>query len=279
MSRDERQGRGHGRDHAILVDVTRCTGCETCVAACIDANGKDPRLAERDRATVRDGLSANRQTSILQVDDGRFAHKSCMHCLEPSCVSACLVGGLTKEENGPVVYDPEKCIGCRYCMLACPFHVPRYEWDDTTPLMVKCEMCFERLEAGQSPACVTACPHEALVHGPRDELLAEARRRIANRPGDYLPHVWGEEEFGGTSVLYVSDVDLATLDWPADAACPIPHLTEPLIEKTPVMGITVASCLLCINWVVRRCMKLEREPEGHDDELPNLGPGLGDDPL
>lgn len=266
MSRDGHKQHDHGRDHAILVDVTRCTGCETCVAACVAANGKDPRQAERDRATVRDGMSANRLSTILPVDDGRFARKSCMHCLEPSCVSACLVGSLTKTANGPVIYDPSKCIGCRYCMLSCPFHIPRYEWDDTTPLVAKCDMCAERLGKGESPACVAACPHEVLVHGPREELLAEAKRRLAARPGDYLPHVWGEDEFGGTSVLYISDVDLATLDWPADAVGPIPHLTEPLIEKTPIMGITVASCLLGLSWVVRRRMQLEREPEVQDEE-------------
>ncbi|MCP4574575.1 MAG: 4Fe-4S dicluster domain-containing protein [bacterium] len=256
--------RNHGQDHAILVDVTRCTGCETCVAACVAANGKDPRQAERDRATVADGLSADRLSSIVRVGDGRFARKSCMHCLEPSCVSACLVGGLTKTDDGPVVYDPAKCIGCRYCMLACPFHVPRYEWDEAMPLMAKCEMCVDKLHDGQQPACVAACPHQALVHGTRDELLAEAQRRVES-DGKYLPHVWGAEEFGGTSVLYVSDVDLATLDWPADTAGPIPHLTDPLIEKTPFMGITVASSLLGLNWVIRRRMKLEREPETGDE--------------
>jgi formate dehydrogenase iron-sulfur subunit len=256
----------HAGDHGILVDVTRCTGCETCVAACVAANGKDARQAERDRATVPDGMSADRLSSILAVGDGRFARKSCMHCLEPSCVSACLVGGLTKTASGPVVYDPQKCIGCRYCMLACPFHVPRYEWDDTTPLVAKCDMCAARLAKGDVPACVAACPHEALVHGPRGALLVEARRRIADRPDAYLPRIWGEDEFGGTSVLYISDVDLATLDWPADDAGPIPSLTEPLIEKTPFIGITVASCLLGLNWVVRRRMQLERNPEDHTAE-------------
>ena len=115
--------------YGILIDVTKCTACEKCVAACITNKGLDPWQADRDRAVTADGLSAHRLSTVLKVSDGRFARKSCMHCLEPSCVSACLVGGLTKTPEGPVVYDRDKCIGCRYCILACPFQVTRYEWD------------------------------------------------------------------------------------------------------------------------------------------------------
>ncbi|MFP4624422.1 MAG: 4Fe-4S dicluster domain-containing protein [Gemmatimonadota bacterium] len=248
----------------LLVDVTKCTGCERCVAACVEANGLDPRRAERDRATVADGLSAERLLSLVEVD-GRYARKSCMHCLEPACVSACLVGGITKTPEGPVVYDPEKCIGCRYCMLACPFQVPRYEWDETAPFMRKCAGCFERVAAGAVPACVDACPNDALEFGPRQRLLDEAHGRIARHPGRYLPRVWGEHELGGTSVLYVSDVELTALGWPEDTVS-IPSLTQPLIEKTPAIGLSVAGCLLGVNWVIRRRMQLAAQngdaPEG-----------------
>jgi formate dehydrogenase iron-sulfur subunit len=246
---------------AILVDVTRCTGCETCVAACIETNGTDPERAARDRATVRDGLSADRYLAIEREDEGRFARKSCLHCLEPSCVAACLVGGLTKTAAGPVVYDPDKCIGCRYCMLACPFHVPRYEWDTTRPLMRKCDMCAERQTRGEPPACVAACPHDALVWGERDALLAEAHARISAGHGRYRPHVWGEHEIGGTCVLYVADVPLATLDWPDASAPALPTLTTPLIEKTPAIGLSVAGGLLGLNWIIRRRMQREGERE------------------
>jgi formate dehydrogenase iron-sulfur subunit len=181
-----------------------------------------------------------------------------MHCEEPSCVSACLVGGITKSPEGPVVYDPDKCIGCRYCMLACPFHVPRYEWGKTVPFMRKCDMCVERLKRGQQPACVEACPNDVLRFGDRETLLREAHERIA---GDsrYQPHVWGESEFGGTSVLYIADVDLASLGWPAQAKLPIPALTEPLISKTPFIGLSVAFGTLGLNWIIRRRMKLSAE--------------------
>jgi formate dehydrogenase iron-sulfur subunit len=245
--------------NAILVDVTRCTGCERCVAACVEANDLDPEQARADRATTADGLSANRPLALVQVAPGRFARFSCMHCVDPSCVAACLVGGITKTAEGPVVYDPDKCIGCRYCMLACPFHVPRYEWAETTPFMVKCAMCVERLAEGGKPACVEACPHDALAFGTRDALLDEAHERIAAAPETYLPRVWGEHELGGTSVLYLSDVDLAALGWPPTHSGAIPSLTEPLITKTPLMGAGVAASLLGINWVIGRRMKLQAE--------------------
>lgn len=252
--------------NAILMDVTKCTGCERCVSACVESNGLDAVRARTDRAVTRDGLSANRPLSILQIEDGRFARMGCMHCLEPSCVSACLVGGITKTADGPVVYDPDKCIGCRYCMLACPFHVPRYEWDRTEPYMVKCGMCAAKVEKGGMPACVEACPEDAIVFGPRDVLLAEAHRRIDARTRGYLPRVWGEHEFGGTSILYISDVDMAALGWPSERTEPIPSLTEPLIRKTPIIGAAVACGLLGINWVIARRVKLASEPHHPDDE-------------
>ena len=247
---------------AILVDVTKCTGCERCVAACVEENGLDPLKAQADRAVSKDGLSENRLLSVPKVDEGRFVRMSCMHCLEPSCVSACLVGGLTKTPEGPVVYDPDKCIGCRYCMLACPFHIPRYEWDATAPFMRKCAMCFQRQTDGLPPACVEACPNDALLFGDRDRLLREAHGMIASGGGKYVDRVWGEHEFGGTSVLYISDVDLGVVGWPGPETESIPSLTEPLIAKTPFIGLGVMGSLLGINWVIRRRMRLAGETGG-----------------
>lgn len=245
--------------YAILVDVTRCVGCEQCAQACIEVNNLEQSKADADRVTSPDGLSANRLSSVLKVAEGRFAKKSCMHCLEPSCVSACLVGGITKRPDGPVVYDRDKCIGCRYCMLACPFHIPRYEWDQRLPYMKKCAMCFARLDAGQQPACVEACPNQALEFGEREQILKLAHAKIRKNPSGYQDHVWGEQEFGGTSVLYISDVDLRALDWPQVQTASIPSLTVSLIEKTPFIGLGVASGLLGLTWIVNRRNKLAAE--------------------
>lgn len=258
---------------AILVDVTKCTGCEQCVDACIEANGLDPLKAQVDRAITKDGLSDNRFLSVPKVDEGRFVRMSCMHCVEPSCVSACLVGGLTKTPDGPVVYDADKCIGCRYCMLACPFHIPRYEWEEAVPFVRKCSMCAERQKDGLIPACVEVCPNEALTFGERDALLKEAHRTIAAGRGRYVDRVWGEHEFGGTSVLYISDVDLEVAGWPGEDAESIPSLTEPLIAKTPFIGMGVMSSLLGINWVIRRRMRLAAEGAGTGEAAPGAEGG------
>ncbi|MBZ0265393.1 4Fe-4S dicluster domain-containing protein [bacterium] len=149
-----------------------------------------------------------------------------MHCLEPSCVSACLVGGLTKTAKGPVVYDSSKCIGCRYCMLACPFTIPRYEWDEPIPFVQKCDMCYDRIKDGLKPACVEACPNDVMLFGEREELLAHAHQLVKENPHQYIDHVWGELEFDGTSVLYVTDVELSKLDFPFADTPSIPSQTN-----------------------------------------------------
>lgn len=252
--------------HAILVDVTRCTGCERCVQACVEANDRDPRLADRDAAVAYKGLSAHRLCTVVSLDEGRWARKSCMHCLEPSCVAACLVGGLQKTPEGPVLYDADKCIGCRYCMLACPLHVPRYEWNDPLPFMVKCDMCHDRVADGRRPACVEACPHEALSFGRRSELLETAHRRIENEPGRYLPNVWGETEWGGTSVLYISDVDLAEVGLTREAARSVPSITDPVIHSTPKLGLGVAATMVGLSWIINRRQKLMNGEDGTEGE-------------
>jgi formate dehydrogenase iron-sulfur subunit len=149
-------------------------------------------------------------------------------------------------------------------MLACPFHIPRYEWDSTTPYVVKCDMCVDRTSNQQHPACVDGCPEGALKFGERDLLLGEAHGIISKMPGRYVQHVWGEREFGGTSVLYISDVDLASLGWPDQAAVAIPSLTEPLVHKTPFIGLGVAVGLIGLNWIVKR--RNELAGAGDDNE-------------
>ena len=196
---------------AILTDPTRCIGCERCVLACVAQNKLPADVPAKFKAG--DGLSGARYTSIREIpgepeNTSRFVRRQCMQCQEPGCASACLVGALEKRDDGPVVYHADMCIGCRYCMLGCPFSIPRYEYDQPLPYVAKCKMDETCRVAGGGPACTSACPTGATVFGPRKLLLAEAKRRIAERPDLYIDHVWGEDEFGGTSVLYVSDVPL-----------------------------------------------------------------------
>lgn len=246
---------------AILVDTTKCKGCEKCVAACVEANELNPVKADYDRAASKDGLSENRFLSILEVEEGKFARKSCMHCEEPSCVSACLVGGLSKTDEGAVVYDASKCIGCRYCMLSCPYGIPRYEWSKTVPYMKKCSMCYEKITSGDEPACVGACPYGAIVFGEREELIQKARK-IIRSDGKYIDRIWGESSLGGASVLYVSDFDLSPIGLTSPEEPAIPELTEPLAKKTPVIGAAVGSTMIGLTWIINRRNKLAKENNG-----------------
>jgi Fe-S-cluster-containing dehydrogenase component len=192
----------------MLVDTTLCVGCRACEAACAEANGNPP-------PPEGDVLGARRDTSptaypVVNAAEGRtdrFAKRQCMHCLEPGCASACPVRAMDKLPTGPVVYDPKDCLGCRYCMIACPFEIPKYEYASTSPRVRKCSFCAERQAAGLRPACAEACPSGALVFGKRAELLERAKSRIYTDPGKYVHHVYGEHEVGGTSVLYLTDVE------------------------------------------------------------------------
>jgi ferredoxin len=203
-----------------------------------------------------------------------------MHCAEPSCAAACLVGAFSKSPDGAVVYDDKKCIGCRYCMLACPFMIPRYEYDQTLPLVRKCKMNEDCRVEGGMPACVSACPTGATIFGPREQLLQEARRRIHEKPDLYIDHIYGESTFGGTSVIYLSDVRLnETLRMPnADdlermrvgdlAHASIPEMLHGWVMVTPAQFLTVSAGLAGI-WFLRRRARLmaERaEDQKQDDD-------------
>ena len=189
---------------AVLVDTTRCIGCRSCEAACATANAlpepDDAQTTGPDRFTVvRKGPEKGRD------GEERYAKTQCLHCLVPACASACPVRALDKKPGGPVTYDPSVCIGCRYCMVACPFGMPKYQYDKAIPYVRKCSFCAERQAEGKPPACVEACPMGALTFGTRGELLAEARERMRLEPERYTGEIYGEHEVGGTSWLYLSD--------------------------------------------------------------------------
>jgi formate dehydrogenase iron-sulfur subunit len=176
-----------------------------------------------------------------------------MHCADPSCVSACPVGAFTKTETGPVVYDADKCMGCRYCMIACPFNVPRYEWEKPIPVVRKCDGCYERQKEGKPTACTEACPAEATVGGTREELLAEAKRRIAENPGTYHPVVYGEHEVGGTNVFVLSPVPFEQLGMRTGLGNqPMPNLTWAALSKIPKVVLGGAVGLSAIYWITHR---------------------------
>jgi formate dehydrogenase iron-sulfur subunit len=248
---------------AILTDVTKCIGCEECVEACQEANGL---AQERPWPWIKQitDLSSSRWTTMVDAVDERGKHyvrRQCRHCLDPECVSVCIVGALEKTAEGPVVYDPDICIGCRYCMIACPWEIPRYSWEDAVPFIQKCDMCYERVSNGGIPACVEACPTEATIFGDREELLSEARHRIAAEPNKYLPTIWGEKEVGGTSVMYISDIEinLTDLDEPIREAAVMPHRTTKILHQMPFVFVLMAGAMGGVNWVISRRQRLAAE--------------------
>ncbi len=217
---------------AIMTDVTKCVGCEKCVTACVKENNLSKALPWR--WINKDGLSSERFTSVLRKPEKHYVRKQCRHCLEPACVSSCPVGALQKTKDGPVIYDSGKCMGCRYCMMACPYGIPRYSWEDAVPYVRKCTMCYPRIKKNELPACVSVCQEKATIFGERDVLIAEAKRRIKNSPDKYINKVYGETEVGGTSVIYISDIPLDFLGWEKTPGVkPLPSLTRYAMNAVP----------------------------------------------
>jgi formate dehydrogenase iron-sulfur subunit len=243
----------------ILNDTTLCTGCQRCVEACKRENRLGADLPRPWKLRI-DDLSSTRFTTIVRRKGSHFVRRLCRHCQEPACVSACIVGALQKTAEGPVIYDSSKCMGCRYCIMSCPFGIPRYDWESSTPYVRKCTMCYPRIRAGRVPACVEACPEKATIFGRRDELIREARRRIEQNPGRYLPAVVGETEVGGTSVIYVSDIPLGFLGYKPDLGDrPLPALTWSALSTVPPLIVGIGGLVTGIYWVIERRMKLAAE--------------------
>ncbi len=229
----------------MLVDTTRCIGCRACEAACAEAN----RLAEPDqmgddavfdvhRTMSPDHLTVvNRyRSSLIAPEPVRFIKTQCMHCVEPACASACPARALEKTAAGPVVYHGERCLGCRYCMVACPFDVPKFQYTKAVPYISKCTFCAERQAQGLKPACAEVCPTGALQFGNRLQLLEEARTRIYQNPGKYVHHIYGETEAGGTSWMYLSDTSFERLGLKAGVSTsPYPALTQTALSAVPVV--------------------------------------------
>jgi formate dehydrogenase iron-sulfur subunit len=203
-------------------------------------------------------ISAHKLTTIETHGD-KFGRRLCMHCAEPACASVCPVGALQKTSLGPVVYDPEKCMGCRSCLQACAFQVPSYEWDKRLPRMRKCDMCYERQARGEATACAAACPTGATKCGEREALIAEARERIAANAGDYYPGIYGLKEAGGTSVFYLSAVPFAQIGLQTNVPQePLPSLTWRALELVPDVVSTGSVLLGGIWWITHRRVEVAR---------------------
>ena len=222
----------------VLVDTTRCVGCRACEAACAEANALPPPTEDEAVFLKKRDTSEQSFTVVNRTEkEGggeRFAKKQCMHCLAPACASACPVTAMQKLPSGPVVYDASKCMGCRYCMIACPFDIPKYEYGSIAPRVRKCTFCAERQAKGLKPACTEVCPSGALTFGRRAQLLELANIRIYTNPARYVHHVYGEREAGGTSWLYLTDVPLEQLALRSDMSeRPYPDLVAGALGAPP----------------------------------------------
>ena len=228
----------------MLIDTTLCVGCYACEEA--DARRWGANAGEKHE------LSATLRTAVLD-GNGVNVPRMCMHCGDPTCVSVCPVGALKKASDGPVVYEADRCMGCRYCMQACPFNVPKYEWESLNPKIIKCDLCVERVSEGKVPACVEACAIGARMHGTLEECAREARRRIHSEPGKYVDRIYGIREAGGTSLLYISDKPFESLGFGMTIPNhPLPDLTAVVLKKIPTYVGWSGTLLAGVWWITKR---------------------------
>jgi formate dehydrogenase iron-sulfur subunit len=279
---------------ACLVDTTKCIGCRSCQVACKQWNNlsaeptslRDPKHGYQNPVKV----SAKTYTVVAfheRTDEAKpggmqwlFTKRQCMHCENPACASACPTTAMHKTPEGPVNYDPSKCIGCRYCVWACPFNVPTADWDSLAPEIHKCTLCTDRgltvdtfngkpmdaesaerqAKALAMPSCVKACPSGALKYGERDELLKEAHRRIDQSPDRYVHQVYGEKEVGGTAFLYLSSVPFSDRGFRADLGeVAYPKHTERAMKAVAPAVVGLGALLGAVYWVSKRREKAEQE--------------------
>ncbi len=249
---------------AILYDSTRCAGCRECEKSCSTANNLPEQTDDMVAGVIRK-TDENRRTVVnaFTTANGEvYCKTQCMHCNEPACAAACLTQAMYKTKEGPVIWRGEKCMGCRYCMVSCPFDVPKFEYHSANPKIQKCDQCFSRQKEGKLPACVENCPAEALVFGSRRDLLKEARKRIQENPGQYFDHIYGEHEAGGTGVLQLSPVPFEELGVNTKLQkSSYPELSKGFLYSVPSVFVLWPALLLGIHEATKN-----NHPKSEDNE-------------
>jgi formate dehydrogenase iron-sulfur subunit len=234
----------------ILYDATLCIGCKMCERACAEHNG-----LPYDDSIAAEAKQSEHKFTVVVTENDKFMRRLCMHCEKPACASVCPVGAFHKTPLGPVVYDVWKCIGCRYCMVACAFAQPKYEWGSLNPRVRKCIMCPDLIKRGEATACAAVCPTGATKFGERDQLLLEAQERINQNPGNYVPHIYGKDEVGGTSVFLLSSVPFEQFGYPSIGKIgnkALPEYTGVIMEKVPDFIPLWALVLGGVYWLAHR---------------------------
>lgn len=236
--------------YGVLYDSTRCVGCQTCEVSCAEANGLTPPTDAPEAGKIRKTTDKYRTViNAFQTDNGEVYSKTqCMHCNEPACGAACLTQAMHKTYEGPVIWRGNKCMGCRYCMVSCPFDMPKFEYHSYNPKIEKCTMCYERTQEGKKPACVENCPAEAMTFGPRRELIKEARKRIIENPDVYVDSIYGEHEAGGTGWLYIAGVPFEKIGLKTNIQSKsYPELSKGFLYSVPTIFILWPAILLGIR--------------------------------
>jgi formate dehydrogenase iron-sulfur subunit len=260
--------------YGVLVDTTFCIGCRRCEWACNEWN-KNPNqpIKQFEDKTVFQTQRRTHAATFTVVNrfnpSGKnvpvYVKKQCMHCETPACLSACFVDAFRKTEKGAVLYNPDVCVGCRYCMVACPFDIPSYEYDEPiTPRVTKCTFCFDRIsQEGKVPACVEICPTETLRFGKRQDLIALAHERIRNNPRRYINHIYGEHEVGGTSWLYLSAVPFERIGFRTDLGKKaIPDMSKGFLFMTKVFEVIASWPLVFAAFYALSKMKDRQNKSG-----------------
>ena len=257
--------------HGNLIDTTRCIGCRRCEKACAEVNNLPiPDISENANESILKKVRKTTDTQYTitnryETNKGTiFVPWRCMHCNQPGCDSACLVYAMEKQPSGHVTWDMN-CMGCRLCMISCPFDIPKFEYKNSIPRVQKCNLCFGRFNKGSVPACVEACPTGALMFGTRRNLLEEAKRRISQNPDNYFHHVYGEYEAGGTSHLYLAAVPFEQLGLRTDIGIkPYPEYSLVYLSAIPFIATITPIAMLAINAATRK--RKEKHEEKHEEK-------------
>ena len=246
----------------ILYDASRCVGCQECEKACAKAH-ELPEPEDEVKAGVLRKTSEKQRcvVNLYNTSKGEvFVRNQCMHCNEPACAAACLTQAMHKTKEGPVIWRGDKCMGCRYCMVSCPFDVPKFEYYSANPKIQKCDMCYDRIIKGEKTVCVEACPGEALISGTRRELLAEARKRMAENPGTYIDQIYGETAAGGTGYLYLSPAPFKEVGFnPKIQNSSYPALSKGFLYSVPSVFVLLPTLLLGIHEATKNNQSKDEE--------------------
>jgi Fe-S-cluster-containing dehydrogenase component len=236
--------------YGILYDSTYCGGCQVCEIECADHYGFPWPEDEPVVGEIREPNETRRvAVSCYNTSKGEmYMRKACNHCNNPACASACLTKAMLKTDEGPVIWREKKCMGCRSCMIACPFDIPKFEYDSPNPKIQKCRMCFELLQDGQQPKCAENCPAEALLFGKRRDLIEIAKARIYDDPENYNHAIYGEHEVGGTGVIYLASVPFEELGLRTDLGnVPYPEYNKTFLYSVPAVLILWPAILLGLH--------------------------------